>query len=142
VISSSWKPLTPDIDAFLAEFERRGTDPQSDSGEQFADQFLTVDPGQAAVLSRAMLTAALPARRKMFDTAGIGAVRCVAASQLDLDERHLLVTADWDAERAAGEPVRLQSTFMLRREDDGPRILVYLNHHDVMALLFPGGLGG
>ncbi|WP_405657823.1 hypothetical protein [Streptomyces sp. NBC_00079] len=137
MITAAWKPLDPDLDVFLTEFERRSGNPESDSGEQFADQCLAADPKQAVMVSRDMLVAALPARRKMFQDAGVGTVRCVQAAQLDLDEQHVLVTADWDAERTGGQNVRLESTFLLRREEDGPRILVYLNHRDVAALLFP-----
>ncbi|MGW0804432.1 hypothetical protein [Nonomuraea sp. NPDC002799] len=35
-------------------------------------------------------------------------------------------------------PVRLESTFLLRRDDDGIRILAYLNHKDIVAMLTTG----
>jgi hypothetical protein len=69
----------------------------------------------------------------LFETVGVTAVRRIAASQLDLDERHLLVTTDWDAERPGRPGLRLESTFLLRREDDGLHILAYLNHRDIAA---------
>jgi hypothetical protein len=135
VITSAWRPLDPDVLDFIAQFERRGADPASDSGEQFADQFVTADPNRTVVVSREMLVASLPRRRQLFEQAGVGAARHVRSAQLDLDERHLLVTTEWDAPRTAGEPLRLESTFLVRREDDGPRILVYLNHKDIAAAL-------
>jgi hypothetical protein len=85
-----------------------------------------------------MLAAALPARRGMFDAAGVGAIRRTDARQLRLDDHHVLVSVDWTAERADRDPLRLESTFLIRREPDGPRIVVYLNHHDVAALLSSG----
>jgi hypothetical protein len=135
VITSSWKAPDEAIETFLTAYERRGADPQSDSGGDFADQFLVIDPNRALVLAREVLVASLPTRRKMFESAGVGALHRTAARQLDLDERHLLVAVDWEADRTGGEPVHLQSTFLLRREADGPRILVYLNHGDVAAVL-------
>ncbi len=135
MITSTWKKLDPDIVEFIAEFERRGADPESDSGEHFADQFVTADPNRTVVVSREMLLATLPRRRQMFEQAGVGAAEQVRSAQLDLDERHLLVTTEWDAPRAGREPIRLESTFLLRREDDGPQILVYLNHRDIAAAL-------
>ncbi|MFG3292699.1 hypothetical protein ACGF3G_28330 [Streptomyces sp. NPDC048179] len=135
MITTTWKPLESDIDAFLTEFQRRSDSPEPDSAEQFAGSFLAADPNSATVLTRTLLAASLPARRAMFDNAGIGAVRCVDAAQLDLDEHHLLVTADWDAERVGSESLRLESTFLLRRGEEGLRILVYLNHRDITALL-------
>lgn len=135
MITTDWKPLDPEIHAFIAEFERRAAAPESDAGDQFADRFIAADPGQTMVLSREVLVASLPRRREMFAAAGVGAARCVEAVQLDLDSRHLLVRSDWDADRTDGPPLRLESTFLLRREDDGPRILVYLNHRDIVAVL-------
>jgi hypothetical protein len=71
----------------------------------------------------------------MFDAAGVSDVQRVDARQLRLDDHHLLVSVDWTAARADQDPVRLESTFLVRREPDGLRIVVYLNHHDVAALL-------
>ncbi|WP_345636083.1 hypothetical protein [Rugosimonospora acidiphila] len=132
-----WRPLTADVDAFLAEYERRGSDPGSDSGAHFAEQFLTLDPNHCLALARATLVASLPARRQLFEKAGVGPLRLAGARQLDLDERHVLVRTAWAADRAGGAPLRLTATFLLRRDDDGTRIVVYLNHHDVRALLSP-----
>jgi len=135
VITHAWKPLDPDIRAFLTEFERRGADPESDSGDLFADQFIASDPQRAMVVSREALLASLPQRRRMFAAAGVGTARCVDAAQFDLDERHLLVRSDWDADRTGSPPLRLESTFLLRRDNDGLRILAYLNHRDIAATL-------
>ena len=135
MITASWKPLDPDIRDFLTEFQRRGDESEADDGGYFAEQFLTTDPNRAAVVTRAMLIASLPARRKMFEAAGVGTVRCVDASQLDLDEYHVLVTTDWEAERPGNPSLRLESTYLLRREADGPRVVVYLNHRDLTTLL-------
>lgn len=135
MITSTWQSPDPDILAFVAEFERRGADPESDSGDQFADQFVTTDPNRTAVVSRDLLVASLPQRRQMFARAGVGPARHVRSAQLDLDERHLLLTTEWDAPRPGAQPLRLESTFLLRREPDGPRILAYLNHKDIAAEL-------
>jgi hypothetical protein len=105
VITSTWQSPDPDILAFVAEFERRGADPESDSesesesGDQFADQFVTTDPNRTAVVSRDLLVASLPQRRQMFAKAGVGPARHVRSAQLDLDARHLLLTTEWDAPR-------------------------------------------
>lgn len=135
MITSTWKPLEADVREFLTEFERRGIESDSDSGDQFSEQFLTTDPQQVFVLSRDALVASLPHRRRMFAQAGVGSARCVATSQLDLDDQHVLVTSDWDAERAGKDPIRLESPFLLRRTQEGLRILAYINHRDVVAVL-------
>ncbi len=133
MITPGWKTLDPDLDAFMTEFERRGDDPGSDDGGLFADRFLVTDPGQSMVLPREALLASLPYRRRMFEEAGVGSARLVSAAQLDLDPWHVLVRSDWDAGRGDEPAVRLESTFLIRR--DGPRILAYLNHKDIAAVL-------
>jgi hypothetical protein len=135
MITSGWTPLDPDIDAFVDEYDRLGTRPDGDTTTLFAASFLALDPARAVTLTPAMLASALPARRGMFDAAGVGPIRRGDARQLRLDDRHVLVTVDWTAERADRDPLRLESTFLIRREPDGPRILVYLNHRDIAALL-------
>lgn len=135
MITPDWKTLDSDLDAFLIEFERRGADPESDDGDQFADQFLVTDPQHGTVLARESLVASLPFRRRMFQDAGVGSAHRVEAAQLDLDPWHVLVKSDWDAERGDEPPVRLESTFLIRRDDAGPRILAYLNHKDIAAVL-------
>ncbi|GIH20847.1 hypothetical protein [Rugosimonospora africana] len=134
--TSTWTTtLSPDVDAFFAEYAARGANPDADSGEHFAEEFLTLDPNQARVLARGTLVAALPARRQLFAKAGIGPLQLADASQLDLDARHVLVRAAWTAERTGAQRLRIESTFLLRRDEGRLRIVVYLNHHDMVALL-------
>jgi hypothetical protein len=136
VTHSAWTtPLSPDVDAFLTEYGGRGANPDADPGDHFAEEFLTLDPTRARMLARATLVASLPARRQMFANAGVGPLRLTDASQLDLDARHVLVRTTWTADRAGGQRLLLESTFLLRRDEDRLRIVVYLNHHDVAALL-------
>ncbi|WP_019926070.1 hypothetical protein [Nocardia sp. BMG111209] len=135
MITATWKPLDPDLAAFLTAFESSSATPESDQGEQFAEQFVTADPNRAIVVTREALVGSLPMRRRLFESAGLGHAVCVASAQLDLDEHHALVTTDWDTPRAGAEPIRLESTYLIRRDDEGPRILVYLNHRDIVAVL-------
>jgi hypothetical protein len=138
MITSSWGPLEADIEAFVDEFDRRSAGPGTGTTALFATNFLALEPARAVALTPAMLAAALPARRGMFDAAGVGDIRRADACQLSLDNQHVLVSIDWIAERAYGDPLRLESTFLVRREPDGPRIVVYLNHHDVAEMLSAG----
>jgi hypothetical protein len=70
----------------------------------------------------------------MFAEAGVGPLTRAAAAQLDLDPLHVLLTVEWEALRL-GSPLQLTSTFLLRREPDGLRILAYLNHRDIAEVL-------
>ncbi len=128
-----WTPLDPDNEAFLDAYDRLGAG--GDPAALFAPQFLAVDPARAVSITAAMLAAALPARRGMFDAAGVGEIRRAQASQLRLDDRHVLIRADWVADRPGRDPLRLSASLLVRQEPAGPSILVYLNHLDVAAQL-------
>ena len=138
MITSAWTPLDPDVEAFVNEFDHLSSQPGAEATPLFGATFLALDPTGAVALTPAILAGVLPARRAAFDAAGVGAVHRTNASQLRLDDHHLLVSADWTAERADAVPLHLESTFLVRREADGHRILVYLNHHDVTAVLSAG----
>lgn len=133
--TSGWSPLDPNIEAFIDAYDRLSAGTGTETTALFAPTFLALDPARAVALTPAMLAAALPARRGMFDAAGVGAIQRGDARQLRLDAHHILVSVNWTAERADRDPLRLASTFLLRREPDGLRVVVYLNHHDVAAML-------
>jgi hypothetical protein len=133
-VNTTWSDPDPDVRAFLDDFDERGADPDGSSEQLFAATFLAADPSFAVPLTPEQLAGTLPARRAMFEAAGVGAVRRRRAQQLRLDDRHVLVSGTWSADRAGGA-LELSSTLLLRSEPDGYRVLVYLNHHDISALL-------
>lgn len=120
-----WTPISPRTRAFLDDYDAAGRAPGGDLGAVFADTFLALDPSHAVSLTPAMLAAALPARRRLFDDAGVGELRRADARELRLDDRHRLVRAEWVA-LADGREVRLVSTLLVRDAE----IVVYLNHTD------------
>jgi hypothetical protein len=134
-VNATWTDLEPDVGAFLDEFDARGAERGGDPEELFATTFLAADPNYAVSLTPEQFAASLPARRAMFENAGVGDVRRREARQLRLDDRHVLVAGQWTADRAGGGQVDLSATLLLRSEANGYRILVYLNHRDVTALL-------
>jgi hypothetical protein len=101
MVKAGWKPLDPDIADFLTAYESEN---DSAVGERFTDRLLTADPRRIAVVDRADLVAALPARRQMFANAGVGALRRTDAAQLELDEHHLLVSTEWTTSTTATSP--------------------------------------
>ncbi|GJF03876.1 hypothetical protein PSD17_28350 [Pseudonocardia sp. D17] len=121
--TDSWSAADPDVVAFLHHLSEGAAD-------AFAPTFLSTDPVGATVVTREALAAALPARAQLFARAGVGPLRLDEARQIVLDDRHLLVATSWQA-----SSLRLDATYLLRREPAGLQVLVYLNHHDVRALL-------
>jgi hypothetical protein len=54
------------------------------------------------------------------------------------DDTYVLASTEWRAERAAASaPVRLSSTFILRRDADRLRVVFHLNHQDLTRALGP-----
>jgi hypothetical protein len=133
--SESWTAPSSEIEEFLRDYDTRGKAPGGEAAALFAPTFLAVDPARALALTPAALAATLPARRRMFDEAGVGELHRTTARELRLDERHALVSARWRAPRTDGTDIELAATLLVRREPDGWRVLVYLNHADVAALL-------
>ncbi|MFI5907898.1 hypothetical protein [Dactylosporangium sp. NPDC051541] len=124
----TWTPLDPEVAAFMDEYDRGAL-------RLFADPFLALDPARAVAVTPAQLGAAMPARRAMFDRAGVGTLRRTGTRQLRLDDRHILVGADWSAPRTSGGTFDTTATFLLRREGQTFQIMVYLNHTDLAATL-------
>jgi len=119
----SWTSLDADSTAFLGSLDAAGAN-------AFDDRFLVADARRVAIVERAALAAALPARRAAFAAAGLGQPRLTSAAQLPLDDRHVLVTATW----AAGS-VELASTYLLRRTTGGPRAIAYVSHRDLESAI-------
>jgi hypothetical protein len=127
----AWTEPEPEVAAFLDDYDSRG----DRAAGLFAGTFLVLDPARAISLDPAALAAALPARRRMFDAAGVGEISRTGARQLRLDAQHVLVSATWRADRAGSVPLELASTLLLRREPDRYEVVVYLNHTDLAAAL-------
>jgi hypothetical protein len=122
-----------DIHELFTRFERASADLDTASLEQvFAEQFLNCDPNGAAPVSREALFQALPMRERLFASAGLGAARLVRLSADELDEHYVLARTAWALRDQSGDDaLRLEATFLVRRTDAGPRIVLYLNHLDV-----------
>jgi hypothetical protein len=102
--------------------------PDGDLESLFSSPFLALDPGSMHSLTPQALAKALPARREMFDAAGITNIRRIAAAESVLDVQHRLLRVQWAAERVPGPSITLCSTFLVRNGPAGMRIAVYLNH--------------
>jgi NTF2-like protein (DUF6841) len=132
--------LQPDVCAFLEQFTAAGKslDPRAQR-RCWAETFLSLDPNRATPVPREEMLAVLHRRREMFASIGATSSDLIDAQEMPLDERHTIVRTTWrwrleHADESDDELV-LQSTFLLRREETGWRIVVYLNHQDVGALI-------
>ncbi len=125
-----------EIDAFFASFAHASdTEDWAAYGGMFIEQFMNLDPTDAVPVKRDDLIAFLPHRRSLFESAGANGTELVDLQVQSLDDTHALARTKWrvlfDHER---DPVELDTTFLLRREDRW-RIVVYLNHGSLPELL-------
>ena len=122
------------FDAFAAASDPLDTDRLA---ELFAETFLAADPAGARPVPRQAFLAALPRRAELFAAAGVTRVALANLQHQALDDTHVLARTDWRAERpgAASTPVRLSSTFILRRDADRLRVVFYPNHQDLARVL-------
>jgi hypothetical protein len=112
-------------------------------GQLFDETFLAADPAGAQPVPREVFLRALPRRAELFAAAGISRVVLDDVAHEALDDTYVLARTGWRAERAgaaaeAAAPLRLDSSFLLRRDGDRLRVVLYLNHQDLRAVLSAG----
>jgi hypothetical protein len=79
---------------------------------------------------------ALPRRAELFAAAGIARIVLADVQHQALDDTYVLARTDWRGEcTGASIPVRLSSTFILRRDADRLQVVFYLNHQDLARAL-------
>jgi ketosteroid isomerase-like protein len=121
------------FDAFAAASDQLDTDRLA---ELFAETFLAADPAGVQAVPRQAFLQALPRRAGLFAAAGIARVVLTGLQHQALDDTYVLARTDWRGERTtASAPVRLSSTFILRRDADRLRVVFYLNHQDLAQAL-------
>ena len=121
------------FDAFAAASDQLDLDRLA---ELFAETFLAADPAGVQAVPRQAFLRALPRRAELFAAAGITRVVLADLRHHALDDAYVLARTDWRAERTgASTPVRLSSTFILRRDADRLRVVFYLNHQDLARVL-------
>ena len=95
----------------------------------FDETFLSSDAAGTRVVPRPAFLRALAGRAQMFADAGIGRAAFRQLTYQELDQHHVLASTTWAAPRTDGSgEVRLASSFLLRRDGDRLRIVVYINH--------------
>jgi hypothetical protein len=95
----------------------------------FDETFLSSDAAGTRMVPRPAFLRALAGRAQMFADAGIGRAALRQLTHQELDPHHVLARTTWGAPRTDGSgEVTLASSFLLRRDGDQLRIVVYINH--------------
>jgi hypothetical protein len=130
--------VRPDVRDFFQRFQSAGDDLDSAAlASLFSSVFMSLDANTATAVSPQALLAALPRRRQLFEAIGSDGLELADISEMPLDDLHTLVRTSWRLRmrgQAPRDPIFLLSTFILRREDEAWRIVLYLNHQDLNKL--------
>ncbi|GAA3114679.1 hypothetical protein JOF29_003756 [Kribbella aluminosa] len=130
--------VRPEIRAFFEQYAKAGDTLDTVAlNDCFHEVFLNLDPTNAAPIARDLLIRSLPLRQKLFDSIGARGMDLTTLTETPLDDRHALAETTWavrfGANARSTEPLEFGATFVLRLDGGRWRIVVYLNHHDVVA---------
>jgi hypothetical protein len=133
------------ISSFLRAYAQAGDQCDLDQiSTQFASEFIVADPDKPQVIRIADFIRALPYRRSLFDRLGCTGSSLESFRIHPLTTSYALVTTTWKFRFArphdSGEEVVVDSSLLIHMAKDGPQILVYLPHQDIMKVLRERGI--
>jgi hypothetical protein len=106
---------------------------------QFADTFMAAGPQGAQCVKASDFVLALPKRKQLFKNFGCHSMQLVSVDPHSLGERYCMAHTRWKMNFAEGDQstdaVFVNSTFIVETTEQRFRIVLYLAHQDVMAIL-------
>ena len=110
----------------------------------YAGNVMIAGANGAQVVSSADLQRAIPRRKQLLESVGYQDTALVGFEETALGDRYALVRAEfrWQFNAGNGQTatVTLPSIFIVDRGGDSPRIVLYLNEHDVVSVLRERGV--
>ena len=101
----------------------------------YAEAFMFAGPSGAMVVRRDDFLKVVPRRKAVFAAAGLTATELRSIEEVALDEHYLQVKAHWmfRFEKEPGRPILepAAATYILRRDEAGPRIVFQVDHQDL-----------
>ena len=139
----SEKFTTGELRSFFAAFEAdTDADPET-LARRYAPAIIVAGPSGSQVVPAADLVRGIAKRQQLFAAAGRRSTALVGLDETRLDARYTLARTEWrwQFSRPDAETVdlTLPSTFIVDRAGE-PRIVFYLAHADVTAVLRERGL--
>ena len=136
---------TEDLRSFFEGFAAASTAGDLDAlARLYAPTIMIAGPAGARAVNTADMMRAIPERRQMLDSLGCRRTTLVSLDETALDGRYTLARAQWrwdfEPPGAAPTSLTLPSTFIVDRSGDAPRIVVYVMHQDLTAVLRERGL--
>jgi hypothetical protein len=135
------------IETFFRDYERN-----CNSGSigplisQFADVFMVAGPQGAQAVQASAFALALPKRKQLFDDMGCQSTNLISLRETQLDGRYVMAQTQWsmtfESKQNTAEEILVSSTFIVHTGVEQLKIVLYLPHQDIMAILRNRGLGG
>ncbi len=134
------KNVSAAVEAFFRRFELNGSKSGvSETITQFADTFMAAGPQGAQCVRASDFALALPKRKQLFDSYGCQPMQLVSVDARALGERYAMAHTRWrvnfEGSNSRAEPIDLETTFLLDTAEDPFRIVLYLAHQDIFAML-------
>ncbi len=110
----------------------------------FADVFMAAGPQGEQSVRAADFALALPKRKQLFDSLGCRSTALVSLQETQLDSRFTMVRTQWEftfvPEQSQPQQFLADSTFIVHTAPEAFKIVFYLAHQDIMAVLKGRGL--
>lgn len=137
--------LLNSIESFFREYERNSASLDfSAVVSQFADPFLAAGPQGASVVTAGDFAAALPARKRLFESMGYQSTALVSLQQIPLSARYILVRTQWRLKFTGSDKcpkeIVANSAFLVDTGEATFKIALYLTNEDMMAALRSQGI--
>jgi hypothetical protein len=128
------------VEAFFRRFELNNNKSDfSAAVSQFADTFMAAGPQGAQCVRASDFALALPKRKQLFEGFGCHSMQLIRVDAHSLGTRYSMAHTRWKMNFAEGDlstgPVFVDSTFIVETTEQQSRIVLYLAHQDVMAIL-------
>lgn len=110
--------------------------------QMYAPSIMVAGPNGTSVVPSSALAAAVRGRKERFEALGVPSATLVSSEATTLNDRYTLARTEWrfDLTHLQGDPVTVSSTFLLEHVGDATRIVMYMNVHDIMAVLRERGI--
>ena len=133
------------IEAFFKEYEQAGnTVNTAQLLTQFADNFVVASPQGTKSIRASDFVTILPQRKALFDQMGCKSAPLDSLRTTPLGDYYVLVETTWrfyfSLPRNRSEEVDVDSTFLIHTANDALKIVLYLPHQDIMAVLRDRGI--
>jgi hypothetical protein len=126
------------IEVFFRRFETNNSKSDfSEAVSQFADTFMAAGPQGAQCVRAGDFALALPKRKQLFESYGCQPMQLVSVDTHALGDRYAMAHTRWKMNFANSdsEAMIVESTFVVDTAEQPFRIVLYLAHQDILAML-------